>query len=192
MGTGTAAAVRHVVLDRDGVLARETAGQLVVSRADWRWETGARRALRLLGAAGCTVSIATNQSCIARGTASAAAVAELHGWLADEITDLGVAFNGTFVCPHGPDDGCPCRKPAPGLVLEAVRRSGIEARHTVLIGDAATDAAAAAAAGVQAVLVRTGKAGGAAPPPGVPGFDDVADAVAACLDLPAPTIGAGS
>jgi D-glycero-D-manno-heptose 1,7-bisphosphate phosphatase len=74
-----------------------------------------------------------------------------------EAETAGAPIDGVFVCPHAPDEGCPCRKPRPGLIEEAVRFSGLPRAETVVIGDASRDLEAGRAAGVRTVLVRTGK-----------------------------------
>lgn len=150
----------HVILDRDGVLDREPAEGWLTDRADWVWEDGALDgldALAALAADGVAVSVATNQSGIGRGAVSAAEVSTLHEWLARDLRARGLNLVGIFTCPHAPDDGCRCRKPAPGLVLDAVAASGVPPEQTVFVGDAERDVVAARAAGVEPLLVRTGK-----------------------------------
>ena len=65
-------------------------------------------------------------------------------------------MDGIFVCPHGPSEGCDCRKPRPGLLIQAGQALGVRAEDTVFVGDRDTDLQAAKAAGVQPILVRTG------------------------------------
>jgi D-glycero-D-manno-heptose 1,7-bisphosphate phosphatase len=101
-----------------------------------------------------------------------------------EASEHGGRIDAVFVCPHAPEAGCSCRKPAPGLVLNAMNESGIAASDTVLVGDAARDQESAQAAGVRFVLVRTGKGratelelAGA----DIPVFDDLHGAVTALV-----------
>ena len=148
---------RHVILDRDGVLNREPAEGFVVDRAAWQWEVGALEALQLLARNGIRATVATNQSCIGRGIATAAQVHALHAWMREEARRCGASIAHVYVCPHVDSDTCACRKPLPGLVRRAVDISGIAARETLLIGDSRRDLEAARAAGVTAALVRTGK-----------------------------------
>lgn len=165
--------VRHLLLDRDGVLNRECSAP-VASIDAWEWEEGALEALPLLGDAGVAVSVVTNQSAIGRGLVAASAVDGLHRWLVATMVEHGVHVVGIFVCPHLPGDGCACRKPEPGLVDRAVRASSIPRSASLLIGDDDRDLAAGLAAGVPSALVRTGK--GAAPHPdrsGAAVFDDL-------------------
>ena len=170
--------VRHVIVDRDGVLNREIIGSWLLKPRDWQWESGSRKAMRLLASRGLAITIATNQSCIGRGLVARETVDQLHTWLADEITRSGASILGILVCPHAPEEGCLCRKPKPGLILEAVRGSGVAPEETCVIGDDLRDIEAARAAGLSAVLVRTGKGMEAAALLGgsVPIFDDLLDA----------------
>jgi len=149
--------IRHVILDRDGVLNRELEKGWLTDPDQWVWETGALEALRLWSAHGTRISVATNQSGIGRGVASSGAVDAVHGWLRRELTALGVDLVGIFVCPHAPDEGCECRKPAPGLIRRAVEESGIPEEETMVIGDDLRDLAAGRAAGLRVGLVLTGK-----------------------------------
>ncbi len=174
----------HVILDRDGVLNREPPHGWISSVEEWRWETGATAALETLAAEGVKVSVATNQSGIGRGIVDARSVARLHEWLGGVFEEMGVDLVGIFVCPHAPADGCSCRKPQPGLILEAVSASGVPASETVVIGDALRDLEAGAAAGVVGILVRSGKGGkgGKAAVGGTRTHDDVAGAVRALFE----------
>ena len=175
--------VRHVIVDRDGVLNREIGGSWLVEPREWEWETGSREAIRLLAIRGVAITIATNQSCIGRGLVARETVDQLHAWLGDEIAKSGAAILDILVCPHAPEEGCLCRKPKPGLILEAMRGSGVAPEETCVIGDDLRDIEAARAAGVSAALVRTGKGMDAAVLLGgsVPIFNDLLDAAEAIV-----------
>jgi D-glycero-D-manno-heptose 1,7-bisphosphate phosphatase len=150
--------IRHVILDRDGVLNRERPdGSWVAKVEDWIWEDGAMEGLRLLTAAGLRLTVATNQSGVGRGVFGIEAVEAVNGRMLREALAEGVSIAAVYVCPHAPEDGCDCRKPLPGLIVQAVEEAGIPAHETVVVGDAPRDLDAARAAGVRAVLVRTGK-----------------------------------
>jgi histidinol-phosphate phosphatase family protein len=97
------------------------------------------------------VGVITNQSGIARGLLTEAQVEAVHA----RIEQLAGPIGAWCVCPHGPDDGCDCRKPAPGLIRDAADRLGVPAEGCVVIGDIGSDLAAAAAAGARAILVPT-------------------------------------
>jgi D-glycero-D-manno-heptose 1,7-bisphosphate phosphatase len=150
--------LRHIILDRDGVLNQEAEGGGYITRPeDFIWVPGALEALRLLRQAGLYLSVATNQSGVGRGIMSLAQLEAVHERMRAAAAEHGVAFDAVFFCPHGPEDGCDCRKPAPGLIHAAIAGSGIAAGETILVGDAERDLEAAARAGIRAALVRTGK-----------------------------------
>ena len=94
------------------------------------------------------------------------------------------------MCPHGPDDGCDCRKPLPGLLLRAAEELDIDLSRSVMIGDALSDVMAGQAAGARAVLLRTGRGGdqerlpGAADLPPFLVYDTLADALPAVIESP--------
>lgn len=146
-----------MLLDRDGVLNVEPAAGWVTDTPAWRWEPNALEGLRILTTAGARLSVVTNQSCIGRGVASRDAVDAVHAHARATAAAAGVTLAEFYVCPHAPDEGCRCRKPAPGLVQDAVTASGIPAEDTIFVGDAVRDLAAGRAAGVRVALVRTGK-----------------------------------
>ncbi|HXV04776.1 MAG TPA: HAD-IIIA family hydrolase [Solirubrobacterales bacterium] len=138
-----------VLLDRDGTILFDVAYN--GDPAKVAPLPGARRALERLRAAGLPLAVVSNQSGVARGLIDAAQV-EAVNRRAEEL--LGPIGPWLF-CPHGPDDGCECRKPAPGLVLAAAERLGVEPERCAVIGDIAADVQAAQAAGAAAVLVPT-------------------------------------
>ncbi|MFP4531912.1 MAG: D-glycero-alpha-D-manno-heptose-1,7-bisphosphate 7-phosphatase [Desulfobacterales bacterium] len=146
----------HAILDRDGVINEEAPGGYVLSPEHWTWLPGALEALAILVKAGIEISIATNQSCVGRGLIDEARLQQIHGKMKKEASELGVRFAGIHYCPHAPGQGCSCRKPLPGLLEEAIRKSGIPRSQTIFIGDSAKDLQAAAAAGIDSILVRTG------------------------------------
>lgn len=166
-----------VFLDRDGTLIRET-GYLADPDAV-ELLPGAARALRDLAAAGYPLVVVSNQSGIARGLFSEARVHATMARLRAQLRARGVELTAIYFCPHHPEQGCPCRKPRPGLLERAADDLGLLLERSVMIGDKRIDAVAGREAGGRGVLVRTGygreeeRAGGGAP---------VADRV--CEDLP--------
>ena len=95
--------------------------------------------------------IITNQSGLARGLVTPAEAAAVQARVEAAFAAVGVRFAGVYVCPHGPDDGCRCRKPAPGLLLDAARELGLDLGRSLMIGDKAADVAAGHAAGCAAL-----------------------------------------
>jgi D-glycero-D-manno-heptose 1,7-bisphosphate phosphatase len=149
---------KHVILDRDGVLNREAAGAgYILEPAEFFWLPGALEALAMLRRAGVRLSVATNQSGVGRGLMTLAQLEAVHDRMKTEASNQGAALDAVLFCPHAPDAGCTCRKPAPGLIEQAIARSGIAAAESLVVGDDQRDLEAAARAGVGAALVRTGK-----------------------------------
>jgi HAD superfamily hydrolase (TIGR01662 family) len=141
--------VGAVLFDRDGTLVVDVPYNS--DPALVRPVPGARSALDLLRGAGIPTGIVTNQSGIARGRLTADQAAAVTA----RVVDLLGPFGSVRTCPHGPDDGCRCRKPAPGMVLDAAAELGVDPREVVVIGDIGADVQAAAAAGARGVLVPT-------------------------------------
>ena len=152
------AIIRHVILDRDGVLNVEDAMRgCVEDWSQWQWIPAALEGLRALTSAGIAISVATNQSCIGRGRVARSQVDAIHRRMLGDAEGHGACISNIYVCPHAPEDRCACRKPAPGLLERAVAASRIPTAHTIMVGDDARDLNAARNAGVSAVLVRSGK-----------------------------------
>jgi len=150
--------VRHVILDRDGVLNEEAPdGGYVRSPEEWRWIPGALEGLTMLARAGIRVSVATNQSGVGRGIMTNDDLEAVHAQMREAVVSAGGAISAVFVCPHAPTVGCRCRKPLPGLIVAAIKASGISPAATLLVGDDVRDLQAARAAGIESVLVLTGK-----------------------------------
>ncbi|PXX68920.1 HAD superfamily hydrolase (TIGR01509 family)/HAD superfamily hydrolase (TIGR01549 family) [Nocardia tenerifensis] len=114
---------------------------------------GAADALRAVRAAGLRLGVVSNQSGVARGLISHAQLAAVNS----RVEELLGPFETWQVCVHGEDDGCACRKPAPGMVQRAAAQLGVDVRRCVLIGDTGADIAAATSAGARAILVPTAR-----------------------------------
>jgi D-glycero-D-manno-heptose 1,7-bisphosphate phosphatase len=176
---------RHVILDRDGVLNEEAPGEgYLREAAQFRWLPGALHGLATLRRSGVRLSVATNQAGVGRGLVSLAQLEAVHERMREEAAAGGGALDAVLVCPHAPEEGCTCRKPAPGLIRAAVEAAGVPAEDTLVVGDARRDLEAAVRAGVSAALVRTGKGrkteteiAGA----GVPTYDDLRALAAAVV-----------
>src|SRR6185312_6452523 len=107
--------IRHVILDRDGVLNAEPRdGGYVVDWAQWRWLPGALESLALLGSKGVRISVATNQSCVGRGIVSREQIDAVHARRLVEAARAGPTIDFGLVCSLAPDQGRDSREPAPG------------------------------------------------------------------------------
>jgi D-glycero-D-manno-heptose 1,7-bisphosphate phosphatase len=142
-----------VFLDRDGVLVRDRA-DYVKSWSEVEIVPGAFAALARLGSAGARIFVATNQSAVGRGIVRRDAVDDIHDRLARIARDHGARIDGFLVCPHPPDDGCACRKPKPGLLLQAQRECGLDLSAAYMVGDQVSDALTGIAAGCTPILLR--------------------------------------
>jgi len=150
--------IKHVILDRDGVLNREAPdGSYVTQPGDFQWLPGALIALAALRGAGIRVSVATNQAGIGRGILSLEQLSAVHERMQAEAVAAGATLDAILFCPHAPEAHCDCRKPAAGLIRSALARCGIAPEETLVVGDDGRDLEAARRAGVRAALVRTGK-----------------------------------
>jgi D-glycero-D-manno-heptose 1,7-bisphosphate phosphatase len=145
-----------VFLDRDGVI-NENLPDYVRSWEAFRWLPGALEALARLTRGGFPVVVVTNQSGIGRGVIEAATIDGMHARLRDSVAAAGGRVEAVMVCPHHPDDACDCRKPKPGMLRQAADELGIDLAASWMVGDHPTDAAAARAAGVRPILVRSGR-----------------------------------
>ncbi|HMD50858.1 MAG TPA: HAD family hydrolase [Bryobacteraceae bacterium] len=146
---------RAVFLDRDGVLnravLRDGKPYPPPTLADLRLLPGVREACRMLREAGFALILITNQPDIARGTANAGEVGEMHARLRRFLQ-----LDDVRVCPHDDDAHCDCRKPKPGLLLEAAQTLGIDLGSSFVVGDRWRDVEAGQRAGCQTLFVDYG------------------------------------
>ena len=148
--------MKLVILDRDGVI-NEDSEDYVKSPAQWVPLPGSLEAIARLNQAQYRVVVATNQSGVAQGLLDVDTLHTIHLKMNGMLTRIGGRIEAVFFCPHGPDDGCACRKPKPGLFLEITRRLRTNLRGVPAVGDSLRDISAARTAGAQPVLVLTGK-----------------------------------
>lgn len=174
---------RAVFLDRDGVINVEKGYLHRVEELEFI--PGAAEAIRLLKEAGYLVVVVTNQSGVARGYYSLGDVAILHRHMERELAARGAVVDAWYVCPHHPDHGgpCSCRKPLPGMLLQAAADHRIDLAGSYLVGDKSSDLEAGLAAGCRAILVGTGYGAESAGqvPDGVPQFPDLLEAARAIV-----------
>jgi D-glycero-D-manno-heptose 1,7-bisphosphate phosphatase len=137
--------------------------------------------------AGCRIVVATNQSGIARNLLDLDTLARIHETMHRQVREAGGMIDAVFFCPHGPDDQCDCRKPAPGMLHDIARRLHTDLAGIPTIGDSLRDIQAAQAAGASPILVKTGKGGLAVNDPAldktVPVFNDLYSAVDGLLKV---------
>lgn len=140
-------------LDRDGVINRRIVGDYVRHWKDFHILDGVLDAVARLNAAGYRTPIVTNQRGIAIGRASAAEVAELHRKLGEAAAAHGARLDEFFVCPHDYADGCPCRKPRPGLLDQAHAAAPVDWARSYLVGDSDSDIEAGRRRGLATIKV---------------------------------------
>ncbi len=145
-----------VILDRDGVINQDS-DQYIKSPEEWIPIPGSLEAIARLNHAGFLVAVATNQSGLARGLIDLDTLNAMHAKMREQLARVGGHVDGIFFCPHGPDDGCNCRKPEPGLYRQISERCAIDLRGVAIIGDSRRDLEAAQSVGARPILVRTGK-----------------------------------
>jgi len=165
-----------VFLDRDGVLNRTYEHGDGVTHppdclAEFELLPGVPAAVSRLADAGFALVVVTNQPDVARGTQSRNRVEEMHEYLRRELPLLDI-----LACYHDRGDGCSCRKPKPGMILEAARRWSLEMNGSFLVGDRWSDIVAGQAAGCRTALVETPYSGRShcAPDRIVPGLPEAA------------------
>jgi histidinol-phosphate phosphatase family protein len=143
-----------ILLDRDGTLIEER--HYLSDPGGVALLPGVVEGLRALRADGLALVVATNQAGVGRGLFSEAQVAAVHARLSELLAARGVGLDGIFYCPHHPDAGCDCRKPATGLARQAAAALGPGAVPVAVVGDKQCDIDLARALGVPGILVTTG------------------------------------
>ena len=149
--------VKLIVLDRDGVI-NEDSDAFVKTPDEWIPIPGSLQAVARLCEAGWTVAVATNQSGLARGLFDPMTLDNIHFKMQRLAMEEGGRFDLIVHCPHGPDDGCVCRKPLPGLFRQIANHFHMENLEGVpVVGDSLRDLEAGIQLGGLPYLVRTGK-----------------------------------
>ena len=148
--------MKLLILDRDGVI-NEDSDAYIKTLDEWIPVPGSIDAIARLSKGGWTVAVATNQSGLARGYYDAATLESMHARLRQLVAEQGGDVGLIVHCPHGPDDGCDCRKPKPGMLRQIATHYGTELAGVWFVGDSQSDLEAALAVHCQPVLVKTGK-----------------------------------
>ncbi|PYB86356.1 MULTISPECIES: D-glycero-beta-D-manno-heptose 1,7-bisphosphate 7-phosphatase [Pseudomonas] len=148
--------MKLLILDRDGVINHDS-DAYIKSLEEWVPIPGSIEAIAQLSKAGWTVAVATNQSGIARGYYSPETLEAMHARLRALVAEQGGEVGLIVHCPHGPDAGCDCRKPKPGMLLAIAEHYQVPLAGVWFVGDSKGDLDAALAVDAQPVLVKTGK-----------------------------------
>ncbi len=141
---------RAVFLDRDGTL-NDNGDGYIHKKEHFKFLPGVLSAMRALSKTDYKIILITNQSGIGRGFYSHRHVKELHDWMADELRREGIRVDRVYYCPHGPNDGCVCRKPEIGMFEEAVNDFGISLAKSWFVGDSSSDVLAGREANIQTI-----------------------------------------
>jgi D-glycero-D-manno-heptose 1,7-bisphosphate phosphatase len=166
-------------LDRDGVLI-ENRAEYVRTLADVAFLPGALQAMQRAAALPFAVVIVSNQAGVGRGLITPETAASIQSAVVDAVRAHGGRIDAAYFCPHRADENCPCRKPRPGMLLQAAQELGIDLAASWMVGDNITDMQAGRAAGARCLLVRSGL-GDRQPPADAHTPFDVVDDVAAAV-----------
>ncbi len=144
-----------IFLDRDGVI-NENRSDYVKNLDEFRFLPGACEAIAKLTHADYRIFVCTNQAGIARGHIALETLNDIHHYMLAQIAKAGGIVEKVYYCPHSKDERCACRKPQPGMLLNARDEFGLDLSRAIFVGDSITDVNAGLAAGVQPILVLTG------------------------------------
>lgn len=142
---------RAIFLDRDGTLNFDSGYLHRIE--DWRWLPGAIEGLQAFHKAGFLLVVTTNQSGIGRGYYTQSELTRLEQWVNAQLLPYGCPIDAWFHCPHLPESGCQCRKPAPGMILDAASRMNIDTSLSWMLGDKGIDVEAGLRAGCRTGLI---------------------------------------
>jgi len=173
-----------IILDRDGVINHDS-DDFIKSPAEWEPIEGSLEAIARLNHAGYRVVVITNQSGIARGLLDVETLTRIHSKMHRMLAQVGGKIESILYCPHGPDDGCDCRKPKEGAYTDLGSRLRLDLVDVPAVGDSLRDILAAQSAGAMPILVRTGKGERTLSqgiPDGVAVYDNLSDVVTSLLE----------
>ena len=148
-----AASGRAIFLDRDGVINRRIVGGYVSRWSEFEFLPGAIEGIVRLSASETPIIVVSNQAGVGKGLIAVSDLADITRRFIAAVEQHGGRIDAVYYCPHTPADECECRKPKPGLLLQAQRDWALELSSSVLLGDSDSDGAAARAAGCRFVLV---------------------------------------
>jgi len=148
--------MRAIFLDRDGVICENRTDHVKQWR-EFEFIPGVVESVAALSRLGLPIVVVTNQAVIGRGMASAGAIEEIHERMVAELATHGGRIARVIYCPHHPRDKCSCRKPQPGMLLQAAEELDIDLTKSYMVGDAVTDLVAGRQVGCRTFLVLTGR-----------------------------------
>ena len=147
---------KAVFLDRDGVINQKPKeGEYITSWDDFHILPGVAEGVALLNRAGYMVFVVTNQRCVAKDLVSIADLEKIHEQMSQALLRAGAKLDGIYYCPHDYELSCNCRKPAPGMLLEAGQVHGIDLRSSWMVGDSEIDMQAGKRAGCKTARLST-------------------------------------
>lgn len=144
-----------IMLDRDGVINYDSV-DYIKSEEEWLPIPGSLEAISRLSQNGYRIIIITNQSGISRKKLTIDALNSIHQKMMTHLAQYGGSIEAIIFCPHGPRQGCDCRKPKPGMLFDVANRLRVSLKDVFFVGDSQRDLDAAIAAGAKPALVRTG------------------------------------
>ncbi len=147
--------MKLIILDRDGVINQDS-DAFVKNPDEWIALPGSLHAIARLTQAGWKVVVATNQSGLARGLFDMDTLTAIHAKMRRELAAAGGSIDAVFMCPHGPDDNCTCRKPRPGMFEQIGHRYDVDLAGVPAVGDSLRDLQASSSVGCSPWLVLTG------------------------------------
>lgn len=149
--------IRAAFLDRDGVINRKAAeGKYITRWEDVQFLPGVADAIALLRNAGFYVVVVSNQRCVAKSLLTTTELDSLHQRMCAELAAAGAIVDAVYYCPHDKQPPCECRKPKPGLILDAARIHDVRLGTSWMIGDSDSDVEAGKTAGCSTVRIWNG------------------------------------
>lgn len=142
-----------VFLDRDGTISKDSINH-IKSWDEFHFLPNAKQGLKLLNEQNFHIIIITNQSVIAREMVTPAELDSIHRNMIKEIEAAGGKIETIYYCPHYPDNGCSCRKPKPGLLLQAIKDHAIDPKQSYMVGDRIMDIEVGKSVGCKTILIK--------------------------------------
>lgn len=158
---------KAIFLDRDGTIIKHI--DHLTKPSQVRILPGAAKAIGMLNDLGYLVFVVTNQAAIARGLITPGEVEEINALIVSRLEKKGATIHAVYYCPHHPETHpdapkhaikyriiCECRKPAPGMLIKAIKEFDVDEEQSFMIGDAMTDIVAGKRANLKTIRVKTG------------------------------------